>query len=214
MLIGVTLSGLPRIRRSVRAFARAPALALALLLTIALGVGSNAAVYGFLQGLRRTSSTVAIDRIVSIFGQDRNREAGPLSADEYVRLKSIRGIFEWIGAARVEPRYTKIDGHSEIATVAAVTPELAGSLAIPLGDGLVISQRIWKNEFGGKSVAGLALRIGDEDLRINGVAPAMLDGLYSDQSVDIWARATGKDFEPGGAKRRHLCNSFGRWGSR
>jgi hypothetical protein len=39
------------IRKSTRAFARAPVLSLALLFTIALGVGSNASVYGFVQGL-------------------------------------------------------------------------------------------------------------------------------------------------------------------
>jgi putative ABC transport system permease protein len=62
----------PRIRRSARAFARAPGLSLVLLLTIALGVGSNAAVYGFIEGLTQPASPIRdTDRIVSIFQQDR-----------------------------------------------------------------------------------------------------------------------------------------------
>ena len=39
--------GLLVIRNSARAFARAPGLSLVLLLTIALGVGSNVSVFGF-----------------------------------------------------------------------------------------------------------------------------------------------------------------------
>src|ERR1700684_1976822 len=91
---------LPRIRRSARAFARAPGLSLVLVLTIALGVGTNAAVYGFIEGLTHPSSPIRdTDRIVSIFQQDRSREAGPLTMDEYQQLKDSRGVFEWIGAA-------------------------------------------------------------------------------------------------------------------
>jgi len=90
MLNGVNLPQvLPRIRRSARAFARAPGLTAALMLTIALGVGSDAAVYGFLQGLTRPSSPLgATERVVSILGQDRSHNAGPLAPDEYQAVES------------------------------------------------------------------------------------------------------------------------------
>jgi ABC-type antimicrobial peptide transport system permease subunit len=199
------LRGLPRIRRSARAFARAPGLTVALLLTIALGVGSNAAVYGFLQGLTRPASPLgATDRIVSIFGQDRSRDAGPLAPSDYRIVESSRGVFEWVGAARIEPHDTKIDGHSEIATVAGVTPELAGALAISPGRGVVISHHVWANEFGGRDAVGSQIRIGDEDFKITGVAPERLEGLYSDQSVDLWIAAMGEDLGGGGRERRDL----------
>lgn len=206
MLNGVSLSqGLPRIRRSARAFARAPGLALALLLTIALGVGSNAAVYGFLRGLTGPASPISgPGRIVSIFGQDRSRGTGALSTDEYQLIQSNRGAFEWVGAARIEPRGAKINGHSEVTSVAAVTTELAGALAIPVNKGVVISHQIWQNEFSGKDAVGSPVRIGDEDFKITGVAPERLDGLYSDQSVDLWIEARAEDLEGGGRERRDL----------
>jgi hypothetical protein len=67
------------IRYSTRKFVRSPGLALALLLTIALGIGSNVSVHGFVRGLTRPGSPLtSIDRVVSIFGLDAHREAGPL----------------------------------------------------------------------------------------------------------------------------------------
>src|SRR5579863_3801057 len=121
-----------RIGRSARAFARAPGLSSALLLTIALGVGSNAAVFGFLQGLTHPASPLAgsgplagTGRIISIFGQDRYRQDGPLSPAEYQLLTRVPGVFDWIGAARIKPTDAIINGHTEVATVAAITPSLA-----------------------------------------------------------------------------------------
>ncbi|MBS1804221.1 MAG: ABC transporter permease [Acidobacteria bacterium] len=106
----------------MRSFARAPGLSLVLLLTIALGVGSNAAIFGFLQGLTHPESPIrGADRLVSIFGQDRLRSAEPLSHDEYQLLANNKGMFEWVGAVRVEPRAAEVGGHTGVATVAAVT---------------------------------------------------------------------------------------------
>jgi hypothetical protein len=77
-------------------------MALALLITIALGIGSNVAVNGFVRGLTSFSSPLTTDgRIVSIFGRDVHRQAGPVSYKEYLALKNNLGPFEWIGAARV-----------------------------------------------------------------------------------------------------------------
>ncbi len=188
MFIGMILSrSLPRIRRSARAFVRAPALSFALLLTIALGVGSNSSVYGFLQGLTHPASPLqGPDRIVSIFGQDRYREAGPLARNDYQRLKNTQ-MFDWIGAVRIKPRDARIGIYSQIAIVAAVSPDLAEALRLPLNKGVVISRRIAENELGGVAHAvGSPVRIDDADFRIAAVAPEHLEGLYSDHPVDFW----------------------------
>lgn len=198
--------GLLRIRRSARAFARAPGLSLALLITIALGVGSNAAVYGFLQGFTRPLSPLrGADRIVSILGQDRPGDAGPLSANDFQRINNSRGLFEWIGAVRIAPRDAVIDGRSEIAIVASVTPNLAGALKFPLDAGVVISHRLWQTAFdGNQSAVGSAIHIDHADFRVQGIAPQGLDGLYNDQSVDAWIESTPQDPRNGGRNTRDL----------
>lgn len=198
---------LPRIRRSARAFARAPGLTSALLLTIALGVGSNAAVYGFLQGLTHPVSLVSGSKgVVSIFREDRGNEPGPFSPDAYQLLRNNgEKLFEWVGAARIQARSVFVHGHSQIATVAAVTPELGEALDVRVDDGVVISRRLWQSEFDGKeSALDSKVRIGDRELRIAGVAPEQLDGLYSDQSVDVWMRATRNYLEGGNRERGDL----------
>jgi ABC-type antimicrobial peptide transport system permease subunit len=207
MLIRVIFSrSLLRIRNSARAFVRAPGLSFALLLTIALGVGSNSAVYGFLQGLANPVSPLGgPDRIVSIFRQDRFRGAGPLSPDDYQLIKTSRESFDWIGAVRIKPSDTTIANQSEIAIVAAVTPNLAGALKLPLVNGVVISHRTWENEFSGETNAvGSQIRIDNVDFRIGGVAPDQLDGLYSDRTVDIWIPLHEQDLKGEDRDRQDL----------
>jgi hypothetical protein len=153
-----------------------PALSLALLFTIALGVGSNASVYGFVQGLTQPSSLLrGADRIVSIFRQGHHREVGPLSGNEYLLLKNRLDVFDWIGAARITPSDIMMSDHSEIAIVAAVTPNLAGVLDLPLGVGVVISHHMWQSEFGGRAnIVGGQIRVNNTDFRITGIATEII----------------------------------------
>ena len=181
-------------------------MALALLLSIALGIGCDSAVYGFLQGLIHPASPLqGPGRMVSVFGEDRFRNAGPLSSDQYQGLIRRREIFEWVGAARIAPQSIVVDGRSEIATVAAVTPDVAEALRLPLKGGVVISHRMWVSEPSARvSAIGSRIQISRKDFQIGGVAPGNLDGLYSDQSVDVWVRASEEDLEGGGHERRDL----------
>jgi hypothetical protein len=189
-----------RTRNSVRAFVRAPGLSLALLSTIAIGVGSNASLYAFVQGLIHPGSAFrGADRIVSIFRQDRLREAGPLSRSEYQLLKDRPDTFDWVGAARITPSAILIGDHSEIAIVAAVTPDLADALNLPLGTGVVIS------EFGGRAdVIGEHFHADNIDLPITGVAPNRLEGLYSDHTVDLWMALQDKSLQDADRSTRDL----------
>jgi len=154
---------------------RTPGPALALLLTIALGIGSNVSVLGFVRGLTRPGSLfTSVDRVVSVFGRDAHREAGPLSYQEYLSLKSRPNVFEWIGAARVSPGAIAFSGQSAIVPVAAVTRDLAGLLNLSLDQGIVISHRMWQSEFGAKAdIRGDQIRIDGVVAHVTGVAPAV-----------------------------------------
>jgi ABC-type antimicrobial peptide transport system permease subunit len=182
--------GLLVIRNSSRAFVRAPALSLALLFSIALGVGSNACVYAFVQGLTHPNSPLrGSDEIVSILGQDRSPDSGRLSRHEYLLIKNAPDPFDWIDATRIRPSDITIDGRTVTAIVADVTPDLATALSLPLRGGVIISQHMWQNELeleSKPSILGDKIRIDNLDLPIVGVAPSQLRGLYSDQAVDIW----------------------------
>jgi hypothetical protein len=158
------------------------------LFTIALGVASNASVYGFIDGLTHPGSSFeSADRVVSIFKQDRFGEAGPLSRNEYHLLDQQVDAFDWIEAARITPSDIMIADRSEIAIVAAVMPNLAAAIKVPLGNGVVLSHRMWQSDFGGRSdVIGNHIRINNVDFPIAGVAPIQLEGLYRNRPTDVW----------------------------
>ena len=193
-----------KLLRSARTFARTPGLSLALILTIALGVGSDAAVYGFVQGLTRPTSALGLDdRIVSIYNQNALHEAGPFSQSDYERLRKLPGTFDWVDAARITPSESLIVDHTEVVTTATVAPSLAGALNLPIGNGVVISDRMWQREFGGRALVSHRdyIRVDNVTYPIVGIAPSRLEGLYRDRPVDVWIRS--QDRSPQGPGRQH-----------
>ncbi len=159
-----------------------------LLLTIALGIGSNASVVGFVRGLvTRDLPLPGLDTVVSLFARDAQDAFGPVSYEEYVSLKAQREAFELVGAARQSQGSVVLGGRSSIMSVAAVTPELAAFLHLPLSEGVVISHHVWQSEFGAApDVRGQPIRIDGVERRAGTVAPDWLEGLYLGSTVDIW----------------------------
>lgn len=185
------------IRKSARAFARTPGLSLVLLLTIALGVGSNVTVFGFVQGLIHPNSKAKDeDRLVSIFSQDETRPAGPLTRQQFQLLRSHPDAFDWIDGARITPEKVNLGGGSQIAIVGAVMPNLANALGLPQDRGAILGRRMWQREFGDSiKLVGQRVRINNVDLPITGIAPDRLEGLYRDQVVDLWTPLQTASFQ-------------------
>jgi putative ABC transport system permease protein len=176
------------LRYSAKSLARTPGVTLALLLTIALGIGSNAAVFGFIRGLvTRDIPLPGMDSAVSLFARDGKDALGPVSYERYLSIKSQADALESIGAVRETRDAAVIDSRATILSVAALTPEAADLLHLPLKDGAVISRRAWQNEFGGRArVRSEAIRLAGTEVRVGSVAPDWLEGLYAGRAVDIW----------------------------
>src|SRR4029453_7748181 len=176
------------IRYGARSFTRTPGFTAALLLTIALGLGGNASVHGFVRGLiARDSPLTGTDRFVSLFGRDAHREASPVSYADYLTLANKRAAFEWLGVAR-ESQGTMVHGErSAVVAVAAVSPDLATFLNLSFQRGVVISHRLWLTEFRATpNVRDDEIRLDGTDARIGSVAPEWFEGLYAGRNVDIW----------------------------
>ena len=173
---------------SARSFIRAPGLALALLITIALGIGSNASVLGFVRGsLGRDLPIPELDRMVSLFGRDSQDAFGPVSYDSYLTLQAQRDAFELLGAARESQGTIVLRDRASVMSIAALTPELVALLHLRLDEGVVISHRVWQTEFAAKADLGAEpIRVDGVDTRVAEVAPDWLEGLYVGRAVDIW----------------------------
>jgi putative ABC transport system permease protein len=182
------MSVLADLKYSARSFARAPGLSLALLFTIALGIGSNASVLGFVRGsVGRDLPIPGIDSMVSLFARDSEDAFGPVSYEDYLSLNAQRDAFALLGAARESQGTVEFRGRSSVMSVAAVTPDLAELLQLSLDDGIVVSHRVWQSEFAATSDVGAEpIRVDGVDTRVAGVAPDWLEGLYFGRTVDIW----------------------------
>src|SRR5215510_6264743 len=150
------------LRYSARTLARSPGVAFALVLTIALGIGSNAAVHGFVRGLMsRDLPLRAAETVVSVFAWDGARQPGPVSHEEFLSLRTRRDIFEKLGAARESEAQVVVADVWSVMSVAAISPELADILELPVGRGVVVSHRLWQTQLGAADVRSHSIRVDD-----------------------------------------------------
>jgi predicted permease len=195
------------LRYAIRSLARSPGLALTLLLSIAVGIGSNAVVFGFIGGLvARRLPIPDMDRVVSIFARDPQNAYGPLSPDELGTLERTSSLFASLGAIRPVESTVVIGDRSEQMAIAEMTGPflrmLDPSLTFPR-EGAVISHGVWQDVFGSRPLTGEeAIVIDGRPHAVAGVGPAWLAGLYSGRDVDIWlprdpASAGGTPLDPG-----------------
>ena len=145
---------------SARTLARSPGVALALVLTIALGIGSNAAVHGFVRGLMsRHLPLPAAETVVSVFAWDGTRQPGPVSHEEFLSLRSRRDIFEQLGAARESEAQVVVAGLVGDVRRRHLA-EIADILQLPAARGVVVSHRLWQTQLGAAAdVRGHSIRL-------------------------------------------------------
>ena len=167
---------------------RTPGMALALVLTVALGIGSNAAVYGFVRGLLvRDLPLPNADMLVSVVDVDQDGTSGHVSYDTYLALKRYTEVFEWVGAARESQRAILLSGRSLIVPVAAVSADIASLFQLTLDNRAVVSHRMRLNAWEADAdVSGDTIRIDGVDTPVAAVAAEWLEGLYAGRPVDFW----------------------------
>lgn len=185
--IGVDLS------RAVRRMRRNPGYALTAMLCLALALGVNGTLFGFLDSLYfRRLPVPGADRIVYI---TRERAAFSTSRQYFAYRNDLHSV----NAAAVEAYGTwSTLGSRQFTTlvesVSANYPRVLG-VGTELGQwfgsdsdsAAVISDRFWKTRFGGDpEVLGKQLRVTDRFYRIAGVAPPEFTGTNPPRLIDVW----------------------------
>ncbi|MFI5179041.1 MAG: ABC transporter permease [Vicinamibacterales bacterium] len=182
------------VRYSLRSFSRSPALASAVLLTLAIGMGSNAAVFGFIRGVFfRVFPFADPQQVVALFPADPPGQFGLWSFTDYAASRDRPSGLEGLAAVRQYRAAVKIGDLTLWRSVADVTPQFfdvlrltaaAGALPASLdaaASGMpsaVISTVAWRQDYGARlDVVGSAIEVDGHERRIAAVAPTDFDGL-------------------------------------
>jgi hypothetical protein len=181
-------SFLLEIRQSARSLARTPLWTLSLVVTIALGIGSTASVDGFVRGFMSQGPPLPAD-VVSVFAEGGPAAGGALSYDRFDALRSRSDVFRSIGAVRETQDEAWLHNRRLLVSVATVTPAVADLLQLPGDGGIVVSHRVWYDDFVSVPVAGHTMRMQGTEIPVVGVAPTWLTGLYRGRTIDLWLRA-------------------------
>ena len=202
-------------RYAARALLRTPGWTTMAVLTLALGTGTNTAVFSFVDALlfRPAPGVHAPGRVVAVFTSDFS--SGPYGDTSYPDYQSIAdGVraFETVAAqddADVAP--VRVGEDVERARVARVSGEyfpllgLTPALGRPIQEHdaargervVVVSHAFWKRILGARAAAlGGTVRVNDTPYTIVGVAPVGFRGLDLGRAVDMWVPLVAPDQRP------------------
>lgn len=170
-------------REALRALRGHPRFTLLAMLGLALGIGLNTAAFSALYALLwRPLPYRDADRLF-LLSEDqlaRGETQLPLAPPIFREWQRRGRCFASLGGAAVAPLTLTVQGEPEMVKAALITPGFftalgvapeAGRLADP-AEGAVISDRLWRERFGGDPrVIGRPIHLGESLLPIVGVAP-------------------------------------------
>jgi predicted permease len=192
------------VKYALRALARSPGFTLAGVLTLAVGIGANAAIFSVVYGVLLKPLPYDEPEALVQVSEVRN-DGGTMSVawrnfeDWDARLGSFQGLAAYnSGTATVlgaeQPLNVRVARISqdfwEVFRVVPIQGRLTTAEdhlpeAAPV---LVMSERLWRNEFGARPIDEITLEVGSARAPVVGVVPAGFD--FPDGS-ELWSQAVG-----------------------
>jgi putative ABC transport system permease protein len=189
------------IRYALRTLKHTPAFTTFVVLVMAVGIGTNAALFSFLHGtLVNPLGLKAPDRLIDVneYAAERGRIMS-VSYPDFVTWRSQNRSFEEMAAYTQTTFTLSRDGEPERITGAAVSWSLTGVLGVPpvLGRGfleeedrpgaagaVLLGHELWQRRFGSDpAVLGRHLTIDGEAVTVVGIMPP---GFRFPVSGDLW----------------------------
>lgn len=196
---------LRELRHAVRRTWRARALSGVVVSVLGLGIGANAAVFGFVRGVLLSEPPYRDpDRLVRVQSL-RGGEAGKLSPLELEDLREQSRLFEGFAAVRLSQYNLSGDGRPEVALASINTYDLFALLgAAPLHGQtwppshdkatvyeIVLGHGLWQRRFGADpSIVGRSITLDSAPYVVLGVMPP---GFDFPGSVEIYRRSPAGD---------------------
>ena len=216
-MIETTLQDL---RFGLRMLRRNPGFSILAILCLTLGIGANAAVFSWVEGIlfRPYPAVAHQERLVALGGTVQGGEGGPISWPDFLDLQRNCKLFETLFVSKITGTTLSIGDRAERTTGSIVSAnyfdaigvhpmlgrefevgEDSGKSAHPV---VVISYQLWQGRFkGDPEIIGKTQRLNGVVHSIVGVAPEGFYGTFVGWRMQFWVPASMEDiFEAGSYK--------------
>jgi len=209
------------LRYGFRQLCRSPGFSALAILCLTLGIGANAAVFSWVEGIlfRPYPAVAHQERLFALAGTARG-ESGEteLSWPDFLDLQRSCTLCEEFFVSKITGSTLSIGDHAETATGSIVSANYFDAIGVRpiLGRGfepgadagndshpvVVISYQLWRNRFkGDPEIIGKMQRFNNVPHTIIGVAPEGFYGTFVGWAMQFWAPASMEEtFESGGYK--------------
>ena len=222
-------SVLQDLRYGFRQLGRNPAFSALTILCLTLGIGANAAVFSWVEGIlfRPYPAVAHQERLVALAGTSRGESgASEISWPDFQDLQRNCTLCEAFFVSKITGSTLGIGDHAEVTTGSIVSANYFDAIGVRpiLGRGfqpgedvgsnahavVVISYDLWQNRFrGDPQIIGKMQRLDNVPHTIIGVAPAGFFGTFVGWAMNFWVPASMEEtFESDGYK---LEDRSARW---
>jgi predicted permease len=198
------------LRFGVRMLFRNPGFSLLAILCLTLGIGANAAVFSWIEGilLRPFPLVAGQDRMMAITGTNRGVPGAPgnstdVAWPDFLDLQKNSTLFDWFVVDRITGTTLSIGDRAQVATGSIVSANYFDALGVRpiLGRGfepqenqgrnahpvVVISYQMWQDRFrGDPAIIGRVQMMNGMPHTIIGVAPQGFYGTFVGWAMQFW----------------------------
>ncbi|HEV2697139.1 MAG TPA: ABC transporter permease, partial [Terriglobales bacterium] len=216
----LTRDFLQDLRYGFRQLHRSPGFSALAMLCLTLGIGANAAVFSWVEGiLFRPYPLVAHqDRLFAVAGMVPGKRIDGLSWPDFLDLRRNCTLCDDAFVTTIRSSTLNIGDHAEVTTGSIVSANYFDALGVHpiLGRGfeagedvgnnshplVVISYQFWRNRFkGDRNIIGKTQRLNNVPHTIIGVAPEGFYGTFVGRAMEFWVPASMEEtFDGGGYK--------------
>ena len=209
------------LRFGLRLLRRSPGFSILAILCLTLGIGANAAVFSWIEGIlfRPYPAVVHQERLLALAGTARAEPgATPLSWPDFIDLQRNCTLFDSFFVSKITGTTLSIGDRAEVTTGSIVSTNYFDAIGVHpiLGRGFqlgedsgqsahpvtVISYQLWQRRFkSDPQIIGKTQRLNGVYHTIIGVAPEGFYGTFVGWAMQFWVPASMEEiFESGGYK--------------
>src|ERR1700674_2308799 len=217
------------LRYGLRQLCRSRGLSFLAILCLTLGIGANAAVFSWIEGIlfRPYPAVAHQERLLALAGTARGETGSTgISWPDFLDLQRSCTLCDAFFVSKITGSTLNIGDHAEITTGSIVSANYFDAIGVhpALGRGFapgedvgsnahpvaVISHQFWRNRFkSDPQIVGRTQRLDNVPYTIIGVAPQGFYGTFVGWAMDFWVPASMEEtFESGGYK---LQDRGARW---